>query len=216
VTRTTRLVLWLGFVALLVAAQYAARATGGKPDRDALYQYSTAANGIVDYAIVLAVVLAIAGASRELLTLRRPDAWGRALRLALGALVFIYVSTGILDHFLHAGQEQGLTPSHWEPSRAGPYAVNFVVIALVAPVVEELTYRGLGYSLLEPFGRWAAILVTGALFAASHGLVEGFPELMLFGCALAWLRSRTGSVFPGMAVHAVFNATALILVVLFA
>ena len=39
---------------------------------------------------------------------------------------------------------------------------------------------------------------------------------MLFGCALAWLRSETDSVFPGMAVHAVFNASALILVVLIA
>jgi membrane protease YdiL (CAAX protease family) len=213
VTRTTRLVLWLGFVALLVAAQYAARATGGKPDRDALYQYSTAANGIVDYAIVLAVVLAIAGASRELLTLRRPDAWGRALRLALGALVFIYVSTGILDHFLHAGQEQGLTPSHWEPSRAGPYAVNFVVIALVAPVVEELTYRGLGFTLLERFGTWVAVAVTAVLFGLSHGLVEGLPVLTVFGLGIGWLRARTGSVYPGMLVHGAFNALALVLAV---
>jgi membrane protease YdiL (CAAX protease family) len=213
VTRTTRLALWLGFVALLVAAQYAARATGGKPDRDALYQYSTAANGIVDYAIVLAVVLAIAGASRELLTLRRPDAWGHALRLALGALVFIYVSTGILDHFLHAGQEQGLTPSHWEPSRAGPYAVNFVVIAVVAPVVEELTYRGLGFTLLERFGTWVAVVVTAVLFGLSHGLVEGLPVLTVFGLGIGWLRARTGSVYPGMLVHGVFNALALVLAV---
>ena len=40
------------------------------------------------------------------------------------------------------------------------------------------------------------------------------PELALFGCALAWLRSRTRSVFPGMLVHATFNAVGLLSVFL--
>jgi membrane protease YdiL (CAAX protease family) len=83
-------------------------------------------------------------------------------------------------------------------------------VAGVAPVVEELLFRGLGYSLLERYGRWVAILLVGVTFALGHGLVEGFPELALFGCALAWLRSRTDSVYPGMLVHALFNAIALV------
>ena len=117
---------------------------------------------------------------------------------------------------LHAGEEQGLVPKDWDSSRAGAYFANFLVIAIVAPFVEELTYRGLGYSLLAPFGTTIAILVVGLTFAASHGLIEGFPELAIFGCALAWLRMRTDSVFPGMLVHATFNATALVVVVLVA
>jgi membrane protease YdiL (CAAX protease family) len=161
-------------------------------------------------------VLAIAGFDRGLLAWRRPRSWPRATGLAAAVVVALIVVIQLLETVLNAGEEQGIVPDEWESSKAGAYALSFVAVAVIAPIVEELTYRGLGYSLLDPFGRWVAIVVTGALFAASHGLIEGFPELMLFGCALAWLRSETDSVFPGMAVHAVFNASALILVVLIA
>jgi membrane protease YdiL (CAAX protease family) len=80
----------------------------------------------------------------------------------------------------------------------------------MAPLTEELTFRGLGFSLLERYGTWLAIVVVGVTFGLAHGLVQALPELALFGCALAWLRARTGSVLPGMLLHAVFNALALI------
>jgi membrane protease YdiL (CAAX protease family) len=209
----SRLALWLGFVGALAALAYSSRATVGKPDPDVLYRYSSAVNVAVQYAILLAVVLAIAGASRTLLAARRPRSWAFALRLAAGVFVAIYVTSAVLDQFLQAGREQGLTPSHWESAHAGQYAANFVMIALVGPVVEELTYRGLGYTLLERWGRWTAIVATGLLFGLSHGLVEGLPVLTVFGIGLGWLRSRVDSVYPGMAVHGVFNGLALILAV---
>ncbi|MFI5302171.1 MAG: CPBP family intramembrane glutamic endopeptidase, partial [Polyangiales bacterium] len=115
-----------------------------------------------------------------------------------------------IDPLLHGGREQGLTPTGWQPRHAGAYAANFVVIAAVAPVVEELLFRGLGFSLFERFGRWQAILTIGIAFGLYHGLVQALPELALFGCALAWLRSKTASVFPGMLLHGTFNAIALI------
>jgi membrane protease YdiL (CAAX protease family) len=89
------------------------------------------------------------------------------------------------------------------------YIVNGIVIAVVAPIVEELTFRGLGYSLLARYGRWAAIIGTGVAFALAHGLVNAFPLLAAFGIGLAYLRSRVGSVYPGMIVHGIFNAIAL-------
>jgi uncharacterized protein len=213
VSWTARRVLWLAFVAALIALAYGSRATVGKPDPDVLYRYSSAVDVAVQYGILLAVVVALAGASRRLLAMRRPRSWRRALGLATGVFVAIYIAAGILDHFLQAGREQGLTPSHWESAHAGQYAANFVMIALLGPVVEELTYRGLGYTLLERWGRWTAIVATGLLFGLSHGLIEGLPVLTIFGIGLAWLRSRVGSVYPGMVVHGVFNALALILAV---
>jgi membrane protease YdiL (CAAX protease family) len=192
------------------------RLSEGKPDPNTIYKYSFFVGGVIQYAIFLLIVLAIAGFSRELLAWRRPRSWSRAAGLSAAVAVALLVVIQLLELVLNAGEEQGLVPDKWDSSKAGAYALSFVAVAVVAPIVEELTYRGLGYSLLEPFGRWVAIVVVGALFAASHGLIEGFPELTLFGCALAWLRSKTDSVFPGIAVHAVFNATALILVVLIA
>jgi membrane protease YdiL (CAAX protease family) len=213
VTRTARVVLWTGFVALLIAIAYAGRAESGRPAPDVLYQYDTAVAGFVSYLVMLAIVLAIAGGSGELLALRAPERWPRALGLGLGVFVGIMVVNGVLNPFLHAGEEQGLTPSGWDSSRAGQYAANFVVIAAVGPVVEELTYRGLGATLWLRFGRWAAILVTAILFGLSHGLVDGLPILTVFGAGLAWLRLRTDSVYPGMVVHGVFNGLALVVAV---
>ena len=43
----------------------------------------------------------------------------------------------------------------------------------------------------------------------------GLPVLALFGITLAWLRWQTGSVYPGMIVHGIFNGLALILAVAF-
>src|SRR5262249_31899826 len=152
-------------------------------DNDSLYQYSVAAGAVVQYALMLGIVLVIAGGSAELLAFRRPRSWARALGLAAAVFFALLVVLQLMDQLLHAGQEQGLVPKEWPPGRAGAYFANFVVVAFVAPFVEEPAYRGLGYSLLEPFGRTLAIVVVGLTFAASHGLIEGFPELAVFGCA---------------------------------
>ena len=212
-TRTGRLILWLGLVGALIALAYYARIAGGPLEKDPLYRYDTAVQGLISYALMLGLVLAISGGSKELLALRRPRSWPRALKLTAATFVGVFVATGILDHFLHAGKEQGLTPSGWDSAHAGQYAANFVVVAVVAPVVEELTYRGLGFTLLERYGQWLAIVATAILFGASHGLIEGLAVLTVFGIGIGWLRSRTESVYPGMLFHAGFNGLALVLAV---
>jgi membrane protease YdiL (CAAX protease family) len=207
-----KLVAWLLFVGALIALAYGDRAAAGKPPKDALYEYSFAVAELVQYAVILGIVLWIAGRPerQRLLGLRLPSSWPRALGLSAALVVGIYIIVGIATPILHPGREQGLTPSAWEPSHAGAFAANFVVIAAVAPAVEELTFRGLGFSLLERYGEWVAIIVVGILFGLYHGLVEALPVLAVFGAGLAWLRNRTASVYPCMLVHAAFNAIALI------
>lgn len=203
---------WLILVAAIISINYASTiAEHGKTDNTALYQYSTAVADAVLYLVMLGIVLWITGSRRELLALTRPDSWPRTLGLALAAFVVSYLIVQFaLEPFLHGGREQGAVPTHWEPAHAAAYAANWVIVAGVAPVVEELTYRGLGVSLFAArFGRWLSIVAIGLLFAASHGLFQAFPELAVLGCALAWLRLKTRSVYPGMGVHALFNSIAL-------
>jgi membrane protease YdiL (CAAX protease family) len=111
------------------------------------------------------------------------------------------------------GKEQGITNVHWQPSHAGAFAANFVLFALVAPFVEELTFRGVGQSLLRFLGRVPSILLVGIAFGLAHGLVEALIVLVPFGMGLAWLRDRTNSVVPGMIVHGLFNAAALAFII---
>lgn len=143
------------------------------------------------------------------LGLRAPHSWPRALGLALALFVALLIVEQLLEHVLHASREQGLEPSHWEPSKAVPFALNAVVVVLVAPFVEELTYRGLGFAVLERFGPVVAVAGTAIAFSAAHGLIQGFVALFIFGAAIAILRLRTGSVYPGMLFHACFNGIAL-------
>jgi len=214
-----RTTFWIVLVALLAAGNYAARFAGGgsatRSGRNAVYHYSTAVNGVLFYAFWFAFVYAIAAVDTdELFALRRPSiGWPRAIGLALGVIVLLYVVTGIVSTIplpQSPSHEQGLTPTHWRSHYGGAFATNFVVLALLAPFVEELTFRGVGYRLLEPYGRWLAIAVVGTMFGLAHGLVEGLLVLVPFGIAVTWLRSRTDSVFPGMLVHATFNGIALL------
>jgi uncharacterized protein len=215
-----RLWAWIGLVAVIAAINYAARfagTSGSSSSGDEVYRYSTFASGLVVYAFWLGIVLAIAADRRDLLALRRPASWKRAAGLALAAVVAIYVLEGIVSALPlpeSPGKEQGLTPTHWEPAHAGAFAANLVLFAVVAPVVEELTFRGLGQSLLRFLGRAPSIALTGIAFGLAHGLLEALIVLVPFGIALAWLRDRTRSVYPGMIVHGLFNGIALAAAVL--
>ena len=206
-----RLAGWIALVGAVSALGYIARASGGKTPHDALYRYSTAVNEIVFFTVIFALVLAISsGADRRLLfALRRPRSWKQAIGIALLVLVAIVILSSALDPLLHAGREQGLAPHGWKHGRAGAFALNVVAFALVGPVVEELTFRGLGFSLLERFGRTAAVLLVGLAFGLWHGLLDALPILTALGVGLAYLRARTDSVYPGVALHIGFNVLAL-------
>jgi sodium transport system permease protein len=206
---------WLALVGALAAIGYGSRASSGTPDDDVLYRYDTAIGGIVIYVVLLLLVLWIAHGlpRREVFALRRPRSWGRALGLALAAYVVIFLGAGLLLWALDATEEQGLTPDEWDSSKAGAYAANFVAVALVGPIVEELVYRGAGMTFFAGFGSAVAVGVTAVAFGLGHGLLLALPALIFFGLVTGVLRARTRSVYPSMVVHCSFNATSLILAV---
>jgi membrane protease YdiL (CAAX protease family) len=207
----TPLVAWSGFVLAFATLSYTLRFTEGKPPKDLLYKWSTVEGNLIQFAIIAAIVYGIAGLGdrRQLLALRRPTSWRTAVRIGIGIVVGMVALTYLLDPVLHPGREQGVTPETWQPDHAAAYVANGIVIAVVAPIVEEATFRGLGYSLLVRYGRWTAIVLVGLAFGLAHGLVQAFPFLAAFGAGLAYLRSRVDSVYPGMIVHGLFNAVAL-------
>ena len=218
----TRLACWCGFVGLIAAVNYAARFSGGTSgsrgvSHQEVYSYATFAGGTILYAIWLGIVLLIVTGRFDLVALRAPRSWGRAFGLAAAIVVAIFIWEIVISNLPlpeSPGQEQGITNVPWEPAHAGAVAANFVLFAAIAPFVEELTFRGAGQSLLRFLGRWPSIILVGVAFGLAHGLVEALLVLVPFGIALAWLRDRTDSVVPGMFVHALFNGTALVLIVL--
>jgi membrane protease YdiL (CAAX protease family) len=212
-----RLTLWATVVAVFSALAYASRLNGDEGPDEPLYLWSSAVAGAIQFGIFLLLVLLIARGRpvREYVALRRPTSWGRAAAIAAVVVLFVWLLGVLMQPVADPGEEQNLIPEGWNADRAEPFAANFVVVAVLAPVVEELFFRGLGYTLLEGFGRWAAILVTAIGFATAHGLVEGFPLLVLFGAGLAYMRSRVASIVPGIIVHMAFNTVVLLAAVRF-
>ncbi len=209
----TRLPGWIALVGALAALNYAGNlATDTEPDREILYRWPTAIAGLVQYAVILLILLVVArGLSREVLGLRRPPSWTRAAALVAGSLVAIWAIALVLGQLLDAGDEQGLVPDEWDGARWAPFLANALVVAVAAPVVEELTYRAVGIAVVRPLrGDLLAIGVTALAFGLGHGLIVALPVLTAFGLILGWLRVRTDSVYPCMLLHGVFNGAALL------
>ena len=81
-----------------------------------------------------------------------------------------------------------------------------VAAVLVAPVSEELVFRGYLYPAAKKFaGPWMAAICTGLVFAAAHGSLVALLPLFIFGVVLAVLYEKTGSIWAPVAVHFCFN-----------
>ena len=92
----------------------------------------------------------------------------------------------------------------------------FLFLLIEAPVLEELLFRGVlfgGLSKIMPV--WAAMALSGFLFAFIHVNAATFIPLWFLGVAFAWLYVRTGTLLAPMAVHFTFNAINLTLCLFF-
>jgi len=207
------LVGWLAFVAIFAALNYVSRFSGPEPPKDVAYRWESSLAALVQFALILAIVLLIARGrdKREFFALRRPNSWGRAAAISIAVIVGIFIIAQALAPFVDPEGEQGLTPTYWDGNRIPQFAAYAFAVIVAGPIVEELVFRGAGFSLLEPFGRWTAVIGVGVTFGLAHGLLEGLPIITAFGLGLAYLRSRTQSLFPCVLLHSAFNATALVL-----
>lgn len=203
----------------LAAPAYVLRFTGRVEtlQPDMLFRYQTAISGVVVDGILLLIVLLIARGLplRETFGLRPTPAWGRAAAIGIGTLVVAYtLAYAVVALFPSAVREQDV-PVFWDGTRIGAWIANFFAIAIFAPIFEEFTFRGLGYSLLRPLGVGAAIVITAVAFTLAHGVVVDFPVIIATGVGLGFLRASTGSLYPCIALHTVFNAFAMALAALF-
>jgi uncharacterized protein len=92
---------------------------------------------------------------------------------------------------------------------------TLVVASIVAPVCEEVFFRGLvfaGFQQKMPLP--LAIILSAFLFGIAHLDPASFPILFVIGLALAFLRWRTNSLWPCILLHLVNNSFGAILIIL--
>lgn len=126
--------------------------------------------------------------------------------LASGALVGSVVLIVFL-YFVVLGRELPVIglPIDFVPS-------SFVRMCVVAPIVEEATYRfALCTAACAVFGPRRAILLSGSAFALLHVLYGNpGPDNMTAGFVLAWSYVASGSIFVPILLHALGNFCVLI------
>ena len=92
-----------------------------------------------------------------------------------------------------------------------PFGLAFYVLAIQAPLTEEVLCRGVILGGLLAHGtRRRAILWSALLFAALHMNPWQFPVSMILGIVFAWWVVHTGSLLPALFGHALNNFLSLI------
>ena len=81
----------------------------------------------------------------------------------------------------------------------GMFAASLVAVAVLAPIVEELVFRGLLYGWIA--GRWGdawRLVVSSLAFAAAHFEPAHVMLVLPLGLLFGWLRRRTDSLLPSL------------------
>jgi membrane protease YdiL (CAAX protease family) len=83
--------------------------------------------------------------------------------------------------------------------------LGILCLTLLAPILEELLFRGAIIRLLLPhYKPWIAILISGLIFGVIHANPAQTVPAILIGCALGWVYYLTRSVLPCILIH-IFN-----------
>lgn len=89
-----------------------------------------------------------------------------------------------------------------------------VIVGVIAPIVEEIFYRGLlQRSMQRRFGAWPGVVLTALLFGAAHMQLLQFPALALAGLVFGIMAHRSGRLGPAMAAHLTFNMMTVVYLV---
>ena len=136
------------------------------------------------------------------------------LMVVLAALIAVVLIYDLSVFWLILCQKLGLNvfvDSYVRPADTAELMRSVIAGAVIAPVCEELLFRGAMLSAWEPGGTRRAIGMTAMLFAFLHGSVTGLPGELIAGLILGALVIWTDSLYAGMAFHTVYNAAVIML-----
>ena len=131
------------------------------------------------------------------------------------SVVFIFAAMYVLNLLI----EQSGIPNTMEDTfiamSRNPFGI--LSIALLAPILEELLFRGAIQGQLQESGMrpWTAILVSSLIFGVVHMNPAQIPFAFLLGMMFGWLYYRTGSLLPGIVGHVLNNSIASINMLLY-
>lgn len=90
------------------------------------------------------------------------------------------------------------------------FLINFIFVAVLPPILEELVYRKFICTRLMPYGNTTAILVSAAIFGFVHGNFFQFFYAFFLGVIFAYVFIKTGKIIYTIMFHAFINCLSVI------
>lgn len=150
--------------------------------------------------------------ARSALRIRRPDSSTVGLAVAMVPAFWL---SGIVLNLIAVmifGYVTPMPPSAF-PSNGVQAIALAVTTMIVAPVCEELMFRGYVFRAYERHRTWIAIGVTSLIFALYHLRLQGVFALIPISIGLGVITWRTQSVLPSMAMHAAYNGISTLIMI---
>lgn len=143
---------------------------------------------------------------------------GWVIVLFVGILVLNFVYSALLGYLntrfhlqIHTNDQVVLQESRYAPRTT--YA-TLIASVFVAPFCEEVFFRSFVFAgFLRAMSVGWAVFLSALIFAVAHGDAGSFAVLFFIGLALAFLRWRTNSIWPGILLHAFNNGLGALLIV---
>ncbi len=176
--------------------------------------------GLAIGGIAGSVALALAA----LLRIRDLRAFG--FRPVAGRWIAIGLGLGVVVNFLNLGVAHGWyalfgeggEQHDFQSAADGGITVLFVTLvagALLTPFGEEVLFRGVIANALDRYRAWISIIASAVIFGLAHGVSVILPLAIVVGLFNGVLFRRTGSIWPGLALHAVYNGLNLLRIAFF-
>jgi len=123
--------------------------------------------------------------------------------------IFIMLATNVLPGFdINQVQDTGFG----HVSVRYEYILAFITLVIIAPIAEEILFRGYLYGKLKKFVPvWIAIIVTSLSFGFIHGALNLAVDTFALSIVLCLLRESTGSIWASILLHMAKNGIAFYL-----
>ncbi len=180
----------------------------------ALFVLSVSSEVIMAF-VAVGMAMSSLGATREQLGIARPFKWmDLVVGIAAGlALVGIGDAIGSAQKLFFGDHPQATVQIIMSHHGVVSFALDFVSVALVAGICEELMFRGVVFTAFaQRMPVWSAAILSGLAFGIAHVDQWSLAALFVVGVGLALLYSQTRSLWPNMVAHTTFNAFSLVLI----
>lgn len=152
------------------------------------------------------------------LSLDLSDWWGLFAGMGLQIVVALVTFPLVQFMFPDGAPEQGVAEIAQGAATSIEIILTFLSVAVLAPIVEEIIFRGMFLSWLNRFmGKWPAIIVSAAVFAGMHlmdwNARAAVPGLFIIGVVLGWAAIKRGDLSLAIPLHAGLNLLGAVLLV---